>query len=275
MPPTLAHAYVEYSGMARWLPAILFGLGACSFHSTALPGTPGTPDGVDAAATPPDAAASVDGAAGGPDDIINVRAADEFVGTADLNILGTTTIDTSALTVSTGVPAGVTFTAALQDGIGADLAILHVLRFESTADITVVGARALVIIANDVSFSGALHSDSAGGGFGAVGASGGAIEIYARTQLAVSGTITVGSAGQSVAPAIEAQSRGGDGGGDGGEIVLQAPVVSNTGRLTAAAGGSSGGGSAGGGGTPGRIVLLFRTRVDAGITSPTAETTPY
>lgn len=257
--------------MARWLPAILLGLGACSFHSTAVPGPS---DGVDAASTS-DAAPADDGQPGGLDDIVNVRAPDELLGTADLNILTTATIDTTALTVSTGLPAGVTFTAALQDGSGADLAILHVLRFESAADLTVVGTRALVIIASEVSFSGALHADSAGvrGNLGAPGAGGGgAIEIYARTQLAISGSITVGSGGSigSQAVAAQAQARGD---GNGGEIVLQAPVVSNTGRLTATAGG--GGGSAGGGDNPGRIVLLYRTRVDPGITSPTAETTPY
>lgn len=256
--------------MARWRSAILFGLAACSFNSTAVPGTP------DADSTPrPDGTPADDGPPGGLDDIVNVRTPDEFLGTADLEVLTAATIDTTALTISTGVPTGVTFTAAPQDGIGGELAILHVRRFESAVDLSVVGALALVIIADDVSFSGALHADSAGvrGGFGSTSGSG-AIEIYARTQLTVSGSIIVGSGGsQGAAPALLAQA---EGGGDGGEIVLQAPVVSNTGRLTAIPGDSSGGGSASAGGdSPGRIVLLYRTRVDPGITSPLAETTTY
>jgi|GEM_PF-5366946 len=260
----------DTDGMSRWLPALLFGLGACNFSSTALPGPPpGDPD----AGALPDGAAN-DGPGGALDDIINVRASDEFVGTADLDLTSATTIDTSTLTISSALPAGVTFTAALQDGLGADLAILHVRRFESMASIDVIGTRALVIIADEVAFGGVLLVQSTGlrASFGATG--GGAIEIYARTQLAISGSITVApSVGQGVAPpGLDKGSGGGGGGGGGagGEIVLQAPVVSNTGRLTAAAAGASGGDD-----FPGRIVLLYRTRVDAGITSPTAETTTY
>ncbi len=388
--------------MRRWLPAVLFGLVGCGFQSGVSPGDDDVPD----AGGPDDEPA---GGIDDPDEVVHVGAADEFLGTGDLNLVVAATIDTSALTISTGLPAGVTFTAAAQDGGGPELAILHVRHFESGADLRVTGARPLVVIAQDVAFSGALRAggdddgagavtagpglggdgmqrgfdDEGGGGGGgaatagargggvgalvggrageptgtaglvggagggrtflaplspcgtsAPGRGGGAIQLSARTQVAVSGTIDVGGGGGGggVDCLVPPNWLAGHGGGGGGTIVLQAPRIANTGRLSANGGGGGAGGGAlgdggkgergqhavlpetaparggaargslsapggdgatalapaqpggngeatgnagGGGGGLGRIVLLYRTQLELGATSPRAETATY
>jgi hypothetical protein len=169
------------------------------------------------------------------------------------------------------------------------------------------------------------------------GAGGGAIELYARTQISLSGYINAGGGGGAGGTTCLTSSLGGAGGGAGGAIVLQAPSIENSGRLSANGGGGGAGASGGadavvgegqdgndgalgtavatggaasgpygahggngaaaataatpgatgtttsiatgnaggGGGGTGQILMLYKTRVAAGVTSPTAITQPY
>ena len=247
--------------MVRWLAVVVFGLGACGFQSGDAPVAveDETPD---AAVDIPDAAPGAPTGAG--DDIINVRAVDEVTGDVDWVLDRAIAIDTGAMTISDGIPTGVTFAPAPQDGGDAELAILRVGHFESGFDITVHGPRALVILARDVVFSGTLQARAAAALAGAPCAVGelgrdDSVEIYARSMIIVSGEIRVGRGAAACARP-----------GSGGTIVLQAPIVTNSGRLLV-----DGDGGSAGGGNRGEIVLLYRTSVARGTTDPTATTTIY
>jgi hypothetical protein len=83
------------------------------------------------------------------------------------------------------------------------------------------------------------------------GAGGGAIELYARTRIEISGNINAGGGGGLGGQQCNQPYNwlAGHGGGAGGTIVLQAPTIENTGRLSAnGGGGGAGGGSVGNGG---------------------------
>lgn len=88
---------------------------------------------------------------------------------------------------------------------------------------------------------------------GAPGAGGGAIELYARTQIVIqsAGWINAGGGGGLGGDQCN-QPRNwlaGHGGGAGGAIVLQSPVLTNAGQLSAnGGGGGAGGGNNGDGG---------------------------
>jgi len=168
----------------------------------------------------------------------------------------------------------------------------------------------------------------------ASGAGGGAIELYARTRILISGYINAGGGGGRGGDDCLGNGLAGSGGGAGGAIVLQSPSIENSGRLSAngggggagagggtsdveanvgdgndgalgttvaaggAASGTSGarggdgavaaagaaggkttsftsGNAGGGGGGVGQILMLYKTRVAAGVTSPTATTKLY
>jgi hypothetical protein len=283
--------------MARSIAAGALLLGACGFQSVATSGAPGAPEAEDA---------GINGtSAGPPDDVLYVGSADEYTGTGDLTIDAPITIDTGAMSFGMALPPGVTFAAAKQDGGGSDLAILHVHALAVHADIRAFGARPLVLLsdsleltktidvsAHSVAGPGALAAPAPGGDSGhslaggapgkptalliscqvaPPGAGGGALELYARTRISISGIIDAGggTGGSGLCQGVLATNPG----GSGGIIVLQSPVVDNAGRLSANGGGAGGGiGGIGGGGptVDGQILMYYKTKVAPGVTTPTA-----
>ena len=252
-------------------------------------------------------ATEVDGGPGSQesigDDVVHVGPADEYTGTADLTIDQPITIDTGAMTFGMALPAGATFAAATQDGGGPELAVLHVRGLAVHANVRAFGARPLVVLADsfeltrmiDVSAHdqvggpGAQSAPISGGGQVLIGGApgeppiatvlcdvappgggGGALELYARTRISISGIIDAGGGmpgatsctGIVIAPSPF---------GSGGTIVLQAPVVENSGRLTANDGRAAAGAPGGGG----QILMLYKTKIAAGVTSPVAHTQQY
>ncbi len=288
--------------MVRLIVAGTLFFGACSFQAAATPGSPEPPGSADAA--------TGGTAAGPPDDVLYVGSADEDTGTGDLTIDAPITIDTGAMSFGMTLPPGVTFAAAKQDGGGPDLAILHARALAVHANIRAFGVRPLVLLAdsfeltqtidvsahNDVGGSGALAAPApAGGGQTLVGgapgtptalliscqvtppgAGGGALELYARTRISISGIINAGggTGGSGLCQGVLATNPG----GSGGTIVLQSPVVDNAGRLSAN-GGAAGGGIGGIGGgaraVDGQILMFYKTKIAAGATTPTALTQMY
>jgi hypothetical protein len=274
--------------MARWISAGALLIGACNFQAVAAQQDAGTADG------PP----RPTGAPGSADDVLHVGTADEYTGVDDLTIAAPITIDTGAMSFGMALPSGATFSAAKQDGGGPELAILHVHALAVHANVRAFGARPLVVLADSFELTETIdasaHDDEGGPGarsapapdggdghvlaggapgtpasliscqLGPPGAGGGALELYARTKIAISGYINAGggTAGTGVCPSgIIATNPG----GSGGTIVLQSPVVENSGRLSAS----------GGGFAPGQILMLYRTKVAAGVTTPTASTQVY
>ncbi len=71
------------------------------------------------------------------------------------------------------------------------------------------------------------------------GASGGAIELAAKTSITVTGSINAGGGGGAGAP--QGSAVGGGGGGSGGYIGLDAPAITITGGTLSANGGGGGG----------------------------------
>jgi hypothetical protein len=248
------------------------------------------------------------------EDIPHVSTGDEYTGVEDLTIALPITIDTGAMSFGMPLPPGVTFAAAKQDGGGPDLAILHARTLAVHADVHASGSRPLVLIADSFELTQtidiAAHQDKPGPGgrapvgpdagttlaggaagraptsplvlcnAGAPGGGGGAVEIYARTRIEISGIINAaggaGVAGIACLGSVLAPNPG----GAGGMIVLQSPIVDNAGRLLAS-GGASGAlvtsdpEIGGGGASDGEILLLYRTKVAAGSTTPTATLQPY
>lgn len=251
---------------ARFLVAGL-ALGACTFEAEPAPGVgddPGADDDHGDGADPGDGTAQP-----ATDDIVNVAAIDEVLGTGDLRLPrpagkpAVLLVDTSALRVASGaLPDGVRFVAAAQDGGGPELAILRVRKLTVEADVIVTGARPLVVIAEDIEISGRLdisahHEPAAAGALSS--SKGGALQLYARRSIASSGELRAGGAASLAV------------GDDAGAIVLQSPVIHNAGRLFA--NGDDGG--PGGGDDDGQIVMLYRTKIARGMTTPTAITKTY
>jgi hypothetical protein len=81
-------------------------------------------------------------------DIPHLAPEDRSPGTDDL-ILDSQTIDTSALTIATPLPSGVTFTSVAQWPSGPELAVLRVGSLEVATDavVRVIGSRPFVVIA--------------------------------------------------------------------------------------------------------------------------------
>lgn len=101
------------------------------------------------------------------------------------------------------------------------------------------------------------------------GAGGGAIELYARTRIEISGAVNAGGGGGLGGQQCNQPYNwlAGHGGGAGGAIVLQAPTIENTGRLSAnGGGGGAGAGSVGNGGA-GEDGALGTTPAKGGATS--------
>jgi hypothetical protein len=246
--------------MVRWLLAGAF-LGACGFQAVPEPG--------DNAPEPlPPEEAPVTG-----DDIVNIATADEMIGIGDLTIAAPITIDTgtadpATLAFGMALPPGLTFTVAKLNGTGPELAVLRAHALAVQAHVQVIGSRPLVVLANTFDLSDAIdvtaHANPAGSGV-LSSHSGGAIEIYARTQIAISGNLTAGTTGQGVA-------LGPPRGGASGAIILQSPALHNAGHLSANGGDQPGelAEFGGGGGNNGQIVLLYRTTIAIGATNPLA-----
>jgi hypothetical protein len=287
--------------MTSWIFAGALVMGGCGFQADFIP----QDGGIAGPSRPP-------GAPGTGEDVLHVGPADEYIGIDDLTIAAPITIDTGAMSFGMALPPGVTFAAASQDGSGPELAILHVRALTVHADVRAFGARPLVVLASsfdldhmiDVSAHdneggpGALSAQApqtsgdgrahvlAGGAPGTAspsllscsiappGAGGGAIEVYAHVKISISGYINAGGGtggtgiclGIVIAPNPD---------GSGGTIVLQSPVVENSGRLSASGGGGGLASGAVGGGSDGQILMLYRTKVAAGNTTPKAITQPY
>jgi hypothetical protein len=266
--------------MCRWIAVIVLALTACGFESSPLPSL----DDASPGPTQPD------DPVGTADDVVYVGTQDEYVGTDDLTIATPLMIDTGTLNFGMPLPPGATFVSAKQDGGGPDLAILHVHKLDVRATIQVFGPRPFVVIADSIELpqtinviarkdpSSALPSARTRA-VAATGtpclapppdAGGGAIELYARTRILISGYLTVGgTTGGDDRFAGDACPINGLGGASG-VIVLQSPSIENSGRLSATGSGDS---AAGGG--PGQILLLYKTRVASGVTAPTAITRQY
>lgn len=290
--------------MARWILAGALLVGACGFQAVATQEDAGTADG------PP----RPSGAPATGDDVLHVGTADEYTGIDDLTITAPIAIDTGAMSFGMALPPGATFSAAKQDGGGPELAILHVHALAVHANVRAFGARPLVVLADTFELTETIdvsaHDGEGGPGarsapapdgsgghvlaggppgtptssliscqLGPPGAGGGALELYARTKIAISGYIDAGggTAGTGVCPSGVIATNPG---GSGGTIVLQSPVVENSGRLSANGGGPATGGldlglGVGAGGGDGQILMLYRTKVAAGVTTPTALTMKY
>lgn len=256
--------------MCRWIPVTVTVITACGFQSQV------SPDQGDAAiaADGPD---GPDGVMNTNDNIVHVGSGDEYTGMGDLTIAAPITIDSGRMSFGMVLPPGVTFTPAKQDGGGPDLAILHVRKLAVRATVRVVGPRPLVVIADsledtetiDVTTSPCNTPASPAPGLGS-----GAIELYARTRISISGYINTNTGGSG--------GTGSDGLGGGGcqtdslagsdsTIILQSPSIENSGRLST----SGGGGASVDGRGPGPILMLYKTRVLPGATTPTAITQRY
>jgi len=267
--------------MCRWIAGIVTLITACGFQSQASPGQ------ADAAITA-DGPPLPDAAPGTSSDIVHVLSGDAYTGTGDLTISAPITVDTGRMSFGMLLP-GVTFTPAKQDGGGLDLAILHVRKLDVHATVRVVGSRPLVVIADSFELTQTINvtppcnaPPSPASGVGS-----GAIEIYARTRISISGYIntgvisgtggTGGTGGLGGGGWPGGGSPGGDGctedalAGSDGTIILQSPSIENSGRLSA----SGGDGASANGGSLGQILMLYKTRVSAGVTTPTATTMKY
>ena len=101
--------------------------------------------------------------------------------------------------------------------------------------------------------------------YGVGGAGGGAIQIYAGSQITISGAITVGGGGGGAGTKCGGSAGAGGGGGSGGGIYLQAPEITHSGTL-AGNGGGGGGGASGSGtdGSPGEDGLTGVTAAAGG-----------
>jgi hypothetical protein len=249
----------------------------CSYRERAL-----VPD-ADPSQPPPDADRDTpDADPAAPDaglfDVAHVRAVEEagFAGIADVT-LGPTTIDTSSLTVSPGLPGGTRFYAAPQDAPASppEIAILEVRSLTVNGVVTVRGTRPLVIIAattiavgadldatarQDVpgpggagpsggtgagtggSANGSCDDGGAGGAFGDTGGTGG----FGCGDIPTSGP----SYGTDTLVVLEGGSGGGTGsqcsvgGAGGGAIQLSAGTSIDVAAMIAAGGGGGGAGHA-------------------------------
>jgi len=101
------------------------------------------------------------------------------------------------------------------------------------------------------------------------GAGGGAIELYAKTRIEINGNINAGGGGGQGGQQCNQPYNwlAGHGGGAGGTIVLQAPTIENTGRLSANGGGGGAGGGSTGDGHDGEDGALGATPAKGGATS--------
>lgn len=79
---------------------------------------------------------------------------------------------------------------------------------------------------------------------GKVGHGGGAVMLYAASTIAIKGALDASGSGADSAGSTK--EYGGSGGGSGGMIVLEAPMINNTGFVTANGGGGASGASSGG-----------------------------
>lgn len=260
----------------KWLLACALVVSACAFHAA-----PNSASGDGASADPSDPDAPVTGTTpDSPDDIVNLAASDERLGTADVTIGATSntapdvTIDTGGLTITgTSLPAGAEFVVVQRDGTGAEIAVLRARNLALQGQIHVVGTRPLVILAESVQTSAAIdvtaHNTTAGGPGGPYNGDhnvltsnrGGAIEIYARLLIANSNQITAGTSGRMAEP---------------GAIVLQSASINNGGTLSAVPEGRPGDDEAfGPGGGNGHIVLLYKDALTAGSATPMPIQTQY
>ncbi|HUQ05795.1 MAG TPA: hypothetical protein VM261_25010 [Kofleriaceae bacterium] len=218
-----------------------------------------------------DAAPVVDAAIdAAPHDIAHVAAADETLGTADLEVSADATIDTTALSISdVMLPAGVELVAVAQDAGGPELAILRVrkLRILGGVTITARGSRPLVVLADIITIDGVLDAGArrerpgAGGappqmgvGHGADGSRDG---LYADSG---------GGGGGFGQPGAKGGDSAGAGGGSGGDAHGD-QVLSQLGGGSGGGGASTGGcdfTSPGAGG--GALQLYARTAITIGVT---------
>jgi hypothetical protein len=162
----------------RWVVAIAALATACSF--TGSPGSGGDGDGDG------DGDGEVDGGRSTPVRAAHVPVSAERYGTGDL-VLGSGTIDTTALTISGGLPEGVQleawgqelFDAEVPDGL-REIAVLHVADFTVPASsiVRVVGDRPLIVLAGGVAdvqgvIDGSADGDNPGPGGHGSGPGGG------------------------------------------------------------------------------------------------------
>jgi hypothetical protein len=163
-----------------------------------------------------------------------------LTGLGDL-VLDEATIDTTTLTVSSGLPEGARFIAVPQRNSGPELALLDLGSLRVMNTVTVTGDRPLVVVAatrieiagtllgaargavagpngstsgagpghgtngGHGTGSGALDSGGGGGSYGSIGGAGGSIETFVG-----------GSAGGTYGDAMISVLQGGSGGGAGG-----------------------------------------------------------
>lgn len=97
---------------------------------------------------------------------------------------------------------------------------------------------------------GGMSGQWGGSGAGLGGGGGGALQISAGMRISVPGTINAGGGGGREGRETWITSDAG-GGGSGGAVLLEAPVLSITGTITAEGGGGGGGGGASAPGTGG------------------------
>ena len=132
----------------RWL--LVAGLAGCSFHANEQNGID-APAQFGSDAAPSDGTGDAQGSdSGSGSDFVplHVPPGGRAPGTADLSLSVQTTINTSDPSIAgVQLPPGVTFDTWMQPG-GPELAVLHVRAFSVSAHVTVVGSRALVVVAS-------------------------------------------------------------------------------------------------------------------------------
>lgn len=121
---------------------------------------PASPAEIDA----PPSLPSIDAPAGSTpfgEDVPHVPTSEEYLEKGDLTLTDAK-IDTTALTISVPLPENVTLTAAPQDPVGPEVALIHARRFTVTGVVTVVGSRALIVIAESIDVSGTILANARG-----------------------------------------------------------------------------------------------------------------
>ena len=208
---------------------------ACSFEPRGLgglgdpdSGTVGDPDGGNQPS--PDATPL--------EDVHHVALAQEYLGSEDVRISDTVTIDTTQLSVSAGGPAALVPMQAQPDGSGPELAIIHVRDLVIDGTLRATGSRPLVILARTIRIDGLLDVGARRGTPGAGGSGPGSGDGRGGDGQRHGTFFDTGGGGGGFAR--DGGLGGNDGAGDGARGRSYGDAM-----LTALVGGSGGGSSDG------------------------------
>lgn len=243
---TVRASLTSHSGTSRlYVPCVRRSLIAlCCVGCGFAPGSAGNNNGdPDGGATGADAPNGFGSGSGTPFVALHVPAGGQSAGTADLALTASTTIDTDALTIGAPLPSGVTFDHWAQAS-GPELAVLHVrgLSIGSSALVTVIGVRSLVVLASEVidvegRIDGGAKATRAGaaGSQAQAGAGAGGVGLNTQTYYdSGGGGASYGTAGNSGGNSTNSNNNPNLAGGAGG-------ATQGTDLIASLVGGSGGG----------------------------------